>query len=94
MQVIQEYFGEETESTCGICDVCIEKRKKDNIHAFRKLREEVLAIMKLNVFSVEQLEREVGPENRELFVDVVRELVDEGVLVYDNVWRLRMRAGE
>src|SRR5690606_24568622 len=28
MQMIQEYFGEETDATCGICDVCIEKRKR------------------------------------------------------------------
>ncbi len=91
MQMIQEYFGEETDATCGICDVCIERRKKDNILAFGKLRDEVLAAMKGKVFSVEQLEKEVDPRDRELFVDVVRELVDEGVLFYDDVWRLKMR---
>ena len=33
MQVIQEYFNEATFDTCGICDVCIEKRKKENVQA-------------------------------------------------------------
>ena len=91
MQFIQEYFDEHTEETCGICDVCIEKRRKGNEKAYEKLRDEVLAVMKQNVFSVEQLEKEIEPRDRELFVDVVRELVDEGVLIYDNVWRLRRK---
>ena len=92
MQFIQDYFGERTEETCGICDVCISRRKKENLKAFEYLRERVLAVMKRNVLSVEQLEKEIEPGDRELFVDVVRELVDEGVLIYDNVWRLKMSA--
>ena len=27
-QFIQEYFGEKTDTECGICDVCIEKKKR------------------------------------------------------------------
>ena len=91
MQVIQDYFNEDTESTCGICDVCIGKRKKDNLHAFADLRKEVLTVMNNNVMSIEQLEKHIAPNDRELFVDVVRELLDEGVLEYDRVWKLKIR---
>ncbi|HEX8041240.1 MAG TPA: ATP-dependent DNA helicase RecQ [Chryseosolibacter sp.] len=91
MQMIQNYFDEETEDTCGICDVCIGKRKKDNLLAFENLRAEVLAVMKGNLVTIEQLERQIAPQDRELFVDVVRELVDEGVLMYDRVWRLKRK---
>ncbi len=91
MQMIQNYFDEETEATCGICDVCIEKRKKENLVTFETLRGEVLAVTESNVFTIEQLEKHIAPKDRELFVDVVRELVDEGALVYDNVWRLRRK---
>lgn len=91
MQYIQDYFGEQTESTCGMCDVCIEKRKKDNYAAFEALRSEVLAAMKNHVLTIEQLEKQITPKDRELFVDVVRELVDEGELMYDEVWRLKRR---
>lgn len=91
MQYIQDYFGEQTESTCGMCDVCIEKRKKDNYAAFEALRSEVLAAMKNHVLTIEQLEKQITPKDRELFVDVVRELVDEGELMYDQVWRLKRR---
>lgn len=90
MQFIQDYFGEETEVTCGICDICIGKRKKDNILAFENLREEVLHAIRKNTWSIEHLEKEIAPKDRELFVDVVRELLDEGILTYDHAWRLKM----
>lgn len=90
MQLIQDYFDEQTEMTCGICDVCIEKRKKENLRAFETLRDEVIRIVSRDVISVEQLEKQIAPDDRELFVDVVRELVDEGILVYDSVWKLQI----
>lgn len=89
MQQLQGYFDEHTEAACGICDVCIQKRKKDNLLVFRTMREQVLRIMQGRVMTVEHLEKEIAPGDRELFVDVVRELVDEGVLAYDSVWRLQ-----
>jgi len=90
MQLIQDYFDEHTEETCGICDVCIERRKTDNTLAFEELREEVITVMRKNVLTIEELEQQIAPKDRELFVDVVRELLDEGVLAYDDVWRLRI----
>jgi ATP-dependent DNA helicase RecQ len=91
MQLVQEYFNEETETTCNICDVCIErrkKRKKENAADVDLIRREIITILKSASLSVEQLEERIAPGDHELFVDVVREMVDDGVLNYDNVWKL------
>jgi ATP-dependent DNA helicase RecQ len=90
MQFVQEYFNEITETECGICDICIEKRKKSNLKDYDQLKLEVLNVLKLKAFSVEELEKQIAPKDKELFVDVVRDLVDEGTLVYDNVWKLKI----
>lgn len=90
MQFVQEYFNEETEIECGICDICIEKRKKSNLKHYDLLKLEVLNVLKLKAYSVEELEQHIAPSDRELFIDVVRDLVDEGTLVYDNVWKLKI----
>jgi ATP-dependent DNA helicase RecQ len=90
MQLIQDYFDETTFQSCGICDVCIEKRKKDNTAAFENLIREILTVMKNKPLTLEELEQQVAPKDRELFVDVVRELVDEGKLEYDKVWKLKL----
>jgi ATP-dependent DNA helicase RecQ len=94
MQLIQDYFDELTYDVCGICDNCIAKRRKENADAFSNLQAEVLRLVKREPMTVEQLEDLVAPEDSELFVDVVRELVDEGALKYDSVWRLKVAPGK
>ena len=90
MQMIQDYFNEVTFDRCGICDVCIEKRKNDNRRAFEELWEEVLSALKQQDKTVEELEERIAPRDHELFVDVIREMVDDGLLEYDNAWRLKL----
>ena len=85
MQLIQDYFNEVSYKKCGICDVCIEERKKDNRNAFENLRDEVTQCAEEKILTVEQVEEFIAPKDHELFVDVVREMVDEGVLDYDTV---------
>jgi ATP-dependent DNA helicase RecQ len=90
MQMIQDYFNEITFDTCGICDVCIEKRKKENLRAFEEIREEVITTLKQDSQTVEELEERIAPRDHELFVDVIREMVDDGFHEYDNAWRLKI----
>jgi ATP-dependent DNA helicase RecQ len=88
MVMIQNYFGEKTIQTCGICDVCIESRKKQNTTAFEGMRIEVLTVIRKQALTLEQLEEIIAPEDPELLIDAVRDLVDEGQLEYDDVWKL------
>jgi ATP-dependent DNA helicase RecQ len=90
MQMIQDYFNEETFDTCGICDTCIEKRKKENTHAFEELKSEIFSVLKLGAQTIESVEERIAPRDHELFVDVIRELVDEGSIAYDRSWKLRL----
>lgn len=88
MQILQDFFGEVTFKTCGLCDVCISQRKKENTTAFSDLQKEVMLILKKSSMTIEQLEIQMAPRDYELFIDVVRDLVDEGTLAYDDGWRL------
>lgn len=90
MQLVQEYFDEETDKVCGICDVCIGKRKKENQSALNEIRKEILVVLSREMMNVEQLEEMIAPREHELFVDAVRELIDEGEIEYDKIWRLKI----
>ncbi len=90
MVMIQQYFDEKTIETCGICDVCIAQRKRLNASDLEGIRIEVLSVVRKKPLTLEQLEEIIAPADQELFKDAVRELVDEGQLVYDEVWRLRV----
>jgi ATP-dependent DNA helicase RecQ len=88
MMLIQQYFGEKTIETCGICDVCIASRKRENSSALEGMRIEVLSIIKKQSLTLEELEQVVAPSDPEILVDAVRDLVDEGLLQYDEFWKL------
>jgi ATP-dependent DNA helicase RecQ len=54
------------------------------------LWEEVVKVLTDERKTIEELEERIAPRNHELFVDVVREMVDDGILQYDNGWRLKL----
>lgn len=85
---LQEYFGEEGATPCGICDVCITRRKKEHLKTLRDYRQQVLHLLRGKRLTVDELESEIEPNERELFIDLIRDMVDEGTVVYDEVWRL------
>ncbi len=90
MQLIQEYFDEITDDHCGTCDVCIQKKKKDNLEALHDYEGQVLYLLKQKPVTVEELEAQVDPKDKELFIEVVRELVDAGEIYYDELWTLHL----
>lgn len=89
MQLIQDYFDEENAAPCGICDVCLDKKKKENVTASREMHNEVLHVLTRQTLSIEELEEKIAPTDHEVFVDTVRELVDEGTIEYDAFWKLK-----
>jgi ATP-dependent DNA helicase RecQ len=91
MQVIQEYFDEVTYNTCGICDVCIQKRKKDNRDAYSDYESQIDYLLKQKSQTIEELEIEVAPKDRDLFIEVIREMADLGKIYYDDLWVLHLQ---
>ena len=91
MQFIQEYFGEETDARCGKCDVCIEEKKRENRTEIEVLKKEILTLLKDKLYTIDQLENRIAPADVSVFVDVIREMVDDAEIEYDSVWRLRIK---
>ena len=93
MLVIQAYFDEVSDTPCGICDICLERRKRENLAAFQDYEQQIIYLLNQKPLSVEELERAVSPRDTQLFLEVVREMVDEGIIAYDDVWILHIGKG-
>jgi ATP-dependent DNA helicase RecQ len=92
MQVIQEYFDEVTYNTCGVCDVCIDRRKKKDRSVIVDYQNQIIYLLNQKPVSPEELEESVGPKDHDLFVEVVREMVDAAKIYYDDSWILHLKA--
>jgi ATP-dependent DNA helicase RecQ len=88
--ILLDYFDEKTYDRCGVCDVCLAKKKKENLRELKDYREQVLYLLRQKHLTVDELETEVNPLDHHLFLEVVREMVDEGTIKYDDFWVLRI----
>lgn len=86
--ILLDYFDEKTYGQCGVCDVCLNKKKKENLRELKDYRAQVLYLLKQKSLMVDELETEVNPTDHHLFLEVVREMVDEGKIKYDDFWVL------
>ncbi len=91
MQVMQAYFDELDTQPCGMCDVCVARKKKENLQALSNYRDQILYILKQKKMPVDELENAVDPTDKEVFVEVVREMLDEGILYYDDFWLIGVK---
>ncbi|MBX2962534.1 MAG: RecQ family ATP-dependent DNA helicase [Cyclobacteriaceae bacterium] len=90
MNLILDYFGEQSWENCGICDVCVARKKKNNQTEVAEVQHEILSLLAEGPLTIEELETRINPADADMFVDIIRELVDSGQLEYDEVWKLRV----
>lgn len=86
------YFGEESDLTCGVCDVCLaQKRKKRRSELEIKLREGVVTTLSGGLsFSLEGLLSAVGVQADLFGVSLLRELEDEGIIVTASDGKIKL----
>jgi ATP-dependent DNA helicase RecQ len=89
MNFIQQYFGEEAMQTCGKCDVCVDKKRKNTDASMRFMREQILRVLAEHPLTPDELEKRIRPKNDALFSETLRTMVDEGIIRYDDQWKLR-----
>ncbi len=89
-QFIQSYFDEETFSVCGVCDVCLQKKKQENRLQVKDYEDQIILLLRKKPMTSEELEEAVNPDDHELFIEVIREMLDANEIKYDEYWVLRI----
>ena len=85
---ILEYFNEKSPKKCGQCDRCRTSNQADTSALKTEYRNQILSITSLGPTPLNTLEEKLVPENPSLLIEVIRELVENGLLVYDSEWRV------
>ncbi len=83
--VLQEYFGEDSDKKCGVCDVCLkEKREASPTLNAEQIRTEILAIISGGVHQIEHIRLKNTGISKEDVLKIIREMTDEGILKIDK----------
>jgi ATP-dependent DNA helicase RecQ len=86
-----EYFGEINYDRCGVCDNCIENKKKEVEDSLRKkYHQQIMNIIDdAHDFDLEKLIDVLAPENVKVFTTLASELIDHGLLYFDEFGKIR-----
>ncbi|MFD2033325.1 ATP-dependent DNA helicase RecQ [Belliella marina] len=88
---ISQYFGEKSDHFCGICDVCVRRRKQGE-EMDRELRSKIIQTLSDGkTFSLESLSNAPGLKDDQDTLSVLRDLEDEGKIVSepDGTYKLK-----
>ena len=82
-RLLIDYFGQEVKGDCGICDVCLKRKKLQSGEEGRKeAHKRIIQLLETNgrEMKISQLETAVGDEYP-FYLKVLRELIDNGLVV-------------
>jgi hypothetical protein len=71
--------------------VCIGKRKQLNSTTTKDYESQIIYLLANGAMSPDDLEAQVAPKDKDLFVEALREAVDAGQVYYDKNWLLHLK---
>ncbi len=88
-QLLLSYFGEKNTKPCGQCDVCLKKQEQQVADAdFDKIRMAVLKALTDTALTPEELVQKLVPFKKQKVLQVIRFLLDNGVLKQNKNMKL------
>jgi len=91
-QVMLRYFDEPDPKPCGRCDLCLDRLRKDRSAEAALIRQRILEKIASDALTIEALEADFPPEDHDLFMETIREMMDDGLLEFDERWMVRRRS--
>jgi ATP-dependent DNA helicase RecQ len=90
--VLLEYFGESVSHDCGICDVCVNKRKeKEKVDSYQLYRKAIFAHLENTSMSLENLVLKIDIKNKDRVLLAIREMLDNEEILYSQAGDLIRR---
>jgi ATP-dependent DNA helicase RecQ len=87
---ILEYFGEYVEKDCGICDICLRKKKAEKLPDFKTLRECIVSLLQTESREIDFLVAFIGKNEKDSVIECLRKMNETGEIEIgvDNIVKL------
>ena len=75
-----EYFSQPVHSDCGVCDICLKKKKAPTS---RQIEDEIAEAIRKSPkgrLSFLELKKLADPQNQDIFLEHLRDMADRGII--------------
>ncbi|MCP3929261.1 MAG: RecQ family ATP-dependent DNA helicase [Bacteroidetes bacterium] len=77
-----EYFDEKTDTSCGVCDVCLGRHRKDvTKEDFERYKKKIEFLLQREALTLDEILDSFPPNRRQKILTAVQYLIDEGFLM-------------
>lgn len=87
--LISQYFGENSDVNCGVCDICLEKNKVENDIPLQ-YEQKILDLLQEDEYFIEDLVNQIDPQNPDLVLNRIRKMLDIELIKIDSQGKLRI----
>ncbi|MDL2283035.1 RecQ family ATP-dependent DNA helicase [Odoribacter sp. OttesenSCG-928-G04] len=87
------YFGQRERERCGVCDICL-KRKKESVRSIREIDNLLIALLSKEDIHIKTLSRMFEDPEREVVIESLRNMLDNGVVYYKQPFVLSLKKSE
>ena len=75
-----EYFSQAVTRDCGVCDICLKRKNAPSAKSVENTIAEAINNSKDKRLSFLELKKLAGPQNQDLFIEVLRDMADRGII--------------
>ena len=89
-QQLLEYFGEVNYNPCGVCDNCVQNKKREEEQKLKqKYEKQIIALVdQSDDLDVGKIVNAIAPENKQVLTLLIAEWVDHGILRFNEFGKL------
>lgn len=94
-QLLLEYFDEQTDDTCGICDNCLKQKKEskqtiEDDELVKSNQQKIKQLLANGAMTLQLIIQIMQPANQALLKNIIREMIADEVLSYDSEGKLKL----